>query len=631
MAKKSLEFQGEVTVVKFETISNTPVCQVSKTGQFIRWGKNNLRPTDLINLYKGHPEHKAIVDGKASYMSGTEIKSGDENVFAGTFLSRINQFENAYSLSKKVKHDKAVFGGYVILITANILGKPISAYHLPMGKIRISSDLSGVWVSSKWKDSNLRPTDAVYYPFYSQGHVGESVYFYKRHTPSIEEYDSIYPEPDYSSVVMDIDTDIEISNFFNALVKNGFSAGTIITFFNGKLTPEQKADVEKRLYSKHAGTSNAGKIVISYTNPDGKAAEITNITPNGLAEQYEPLNKRNQQKIITGHNVPGVLFKIKTEGQLGDRNELDIAHELFINEFAKVEQVDFNLFLKEFLKDKSNVDADFSVVQVEPIGKVLPLDNQNVINALNARDPNIVTNYIIKHYGLELATAEIADPTTSVEASTNDSLKNLTGKQRQALDSITRKFMKGVLTEQQAILQLMPFGFTEENAKLYLGIEANILKVQQAKQDKFFDWVKMNVIEIDESDDIIDESPINFKLADKKPEKKKGFIAGIIDTFKSKVKKEDYETEVYTVYKYGLRPELKGEPLLLDTSHEFCREMVAATSGNKRLTFEAIDSLENDSEGDNTNAWDYRGGFWGKKNSCRHIWIGETRVKKIKK
>lgn len=631
MAKKSLEFQGEIAVIKLETISNQPVCEVARSGKFIRWGKNNMRPTDLINLYKGHPEHKAIVDGKASYMSGTEIKADDGNVFADTFLSRINQFENAYSLRKKADHDKALYGGYVLLITTNILGKPVSAYHLPMGKLRIHSDFSGMWHSNKWKDSNQSPNDAVYYPFYTPGYVGESVYYYKRHSPSISDYDNIYPEPDYSSVIMDIDTDIEISNFFNSLVKNGFSAGTIITFFNGKLTPEQKAEVEKRLYAKHAGTSNAGKIIISYTNPEGKAAEITNVTPNGLAEQYEPLNKRNQQKIITGHNVPGVLFKIKTEGQLGDRNELDIAHELFINEFAKVEQVEFNNWLTQFLKDKSGVDSKFSVSQVEPIGKVLPLDNQNVINALNARDPNIVTNYIIKHYGLEIATAEIAEQTTTVEASTNDSLKDLTGKQRQHLDSITRKFMKGVLTEQQAILQLMPFGFTEENAKLYLGIEANILKVQQAKQDKFFEWVKMNVIEIDESDEIIDESPINFKLADKKPEKKKGFIAGIIDSFKSKIGKEDFDTEIYTVYKYGLRPELKGEPLLIETSHEFCREMVAATSGNKRLTFEAINSLENDSEGDNTNAWDYRGGFWGKKNSCRHVWIGETRVKKIKK
>jgi len=125
----------------------------------------------------------------------------------------------------------------------------------------------------------------------------------------------------------------------------------------------------------------------------------------------------------------------------------------------------------------------------------------------------------------------------------------------------------------------------------------------------------------------------DFKKEDGNLVPKKGFIQGLIDSFRKKINPDQYDTEVYTVYKYALRPELaaKGEPFFLDTSRDRCYEFADMTSGNKRLTFEAIDALNNDMEEDNTNAWDFRGGFWGKKKACRHIWMAETRIRKIKK
>jgi len=56
----------------------------------------------------------------------------------------------------------------------------------------------------------------------------------------------------------------------------------------------------------------------------------------------------------------------------------------------------------------------------------------------------------------------------------NEHLKTLTGKQQQQLDRIVRKFGKEELSEPQAILQLTSgFGFTEDEARLYLNIESD--------------------------------------------------------------------------------------------------------------------------------------------------------------
>ena len=710
MAKK--EIYNDIITIKMD-VNQLPTYKIDTAGEFIKWGKDNNFPKELLNSYNNHPEHAAIVKGKSRYLSGLKIVPSQDLPQVQQFLAKANRFDTWYELRKKCDSDKAIYGGFACQVTTNLIGQPIEFYHLDMGKIRLSADNCGVWYSEDWtaKSYHLKKT---YFPFYKDGFIGASIYYSKDFTPSLNELDGLYPSPDYSSVLLDINTDIEISNFFHSLVKNGFSAGHIITFFSGKLTPEVKEDIKERFQEKHQGTQNAGKVVLSFTNPDGKGAEVVNVTPTGLADQYEALNKRNQQKIITGHNVPGVLFKIKTEGTLGDRNELDLAHELFINEYAKIEQVAFNKFIDKMFKLKTGLDITFEVEQVQPIGKELPLENQNVINALNARDPNIVTNYIIEKYGLKIEAAEIGVPTATViqeEVQVNEHLKNLTGRQRQNLFNIANKLKKGDYTADQALIMIKTgFGLSDADALTFLGIaqdEMNneVVKVQQSndKEKRFIEWVKANAVDVDDDDEIIDLEYVNFKDSKQvlkfelskqklyttnrlqlsvtdlrnailnqfkgnpfaKPEelakalnvdiekinteinwleKKKlgSFLDGIFTPTDKGLDKdtEDYETEIYTVYKYDKRPDVSG-PKRLPTTREFCLQMMIETSGRetvdgknvaRRLTYEQIDAFTNEF---GESAWDFRGGFYNNGTEttpwCRHIWVGETRIKRKKK
>ena len=710
MAKK--EIYNDIITIKMD-VNQLPTYKIDTAGEFIKWGKDNNFPKELLNSYNNHPEHAAIVKGKSRYLSGLKIVPSQDLPQVQQFLAKANRFDSWYELRKKCDSDKAIYGGFACQVTTNLIGQPIEFYHLDMGKIRLSADNCGVWYSEDWtaKSYHLKKT---YFPFYKDGFIGASIYYSKDFTPSLNELDGLYPSPDYSSVLLDINTDIEISNFFHSLVKNGFSAGHIITFFSGKLTPEVKEDIKERFQEKHQGTQNAGKVVLSFTNPDGKGAEVVNVTPTGLADQYEALNKRNQQKIITGHNVPGVLFKIKTEGTLGDRNELDLAHELFINEYAKIEQVAFNKFIDKMFKLKTGLDITFEVEQVQPIGKELPLENQNVINALNSRDPNIVTNYIIEKYGLKIEAAEIGVPTATVvqeEVQVNEHLKNLTGRQRQNLFNIANKLKKGDYTADQALIMIKTgFGLSDADALTFLGIaqdEMNneVVKVQQSsdKEKRFIEWVKANAVDVDDDDEIIDLEYVNFKDSKQvlkfelskqklyttnrlqlsvtdlrnailnqfkgnpfvKPEelakalnvdiekinteinwleKKKlgSFLDGIFTPSDKGLDKdtEDYETEIYTVYKYDKRPDVSG-PKRLPTTREFCLQMMIETSGRetvdgknvaRRLTYEQIDAFTNEF---GESAWDFRGGFYNNGTEttpwCRHIWVGETRIKRKKK
>ncbi|MDN5385821.1 hypothetical protein QEP66_27810, partial [Streptomyces sp. LB8] len=65
-------------------------------------------------------------------------------------------------------------------------------------------------------------------------------------------------------------------------------------------------------------------------------------------KQYTVLNELTIQNIMIGHRVTSpMLLGVKTEGQLGGRNELLQAYELYMNSVVKPFQ---NQLLKTFKK-----------------------------------------------------------------------------------------------------------------------------------------------------------------------------------------------------------------------------------------------------------------------------------------
>ena len=82
--------------------------------------------------------------------------------------------------------------------------------------------------------------------------------------------------------------------------------------------------------------------------------------------------------------------------------------------------------------------------------------------------------------------------------------------------------------------------------------------------------------------------------------------------------------ELKVVYRYGLSFKFKGQPIIIPTSREWCREISAESESGKRWTSEDIFSLT-PAEKD-INPWTQRGGWYGNLPQCRHSWIQELRT-----
>lgn len=588
-----------------------PENYLNKSKGIISWGKKNDYPSYLLYLYENHAEHGGIINGKTRYVVGTEIVPSVDTNEVKAFLSKANPYESWFELSKKLKKDQTIYNGYAVKVTTNMLGVPLYFEHIDMGRLRVCDDLCSVKYSEDWSKYHTDSIEYQLFDFAKIGtkQVGEFIYIYRSYSPKVDSIQSAYPNPEYLSCILDIDTDIEISQFGNSLIKNGFSAGHIITIFSGEPTEQEKESINDRLLEASTGSNQAGKVLVSFAPKDGKGAEITSVNVSDLDKQYQEISKRNLQKILTGHNVPGVLFKIQTEGKLGQRNELIEAHELFINEYAKPEQMPFNELLKKSYKARSGQDVDFEIKQFEPIGLELPLDNQNIINLL---PKEVVVDYIVKKYGLDLNTSVTQPTNVQPVTQVNEALKGLTGRQMQNLMRIVRKHERGELSKDQALVLIKGgFGVTDSEAMTLLNAAEEVKATIHNKLllDNLQGEVMSDEFEIIGTREYSEK---NISLDD--------WINSLesvkLEYIKSYPnKKSFYDKSVYKVrYQYS-------EKYPSDNSRTFCMQMMARTYSGVVYRLEDIDSASrmgiNEEFGHNGpyDLFKYKGG-----PNCHHYW-----------
>jgi hypothetical protein len=645
--------------VKFAT-DVQPKVSVDISKGILKYGKNNKQPEQLLFWYHNSAQHGAIVKGKARYVAGLSITSQT----AQEWLEKANPFENWHSLVSKLTLDDSIFGGYFIQIVSNIFGQPVQFFHLDFAKCRVSDCLNYVVYCEDWTKSY--EVGIQTFPIWHPNTLGTSVYYQKGYTPTTTKIQAAYPTPEYMPCALDIDTDCRLATYFNSLVQKNFNPSAIVTIFSGETDQTKRQKIVDKLKGDYAGEDNAGEVVTIFTTKDGKATEVTTLAGNDLDKQYQELQKRCQQNILSGHNVSGVLFKVKTEGQLGNRTELVEAHELFANEYVSIKQEPYLEMLEMFYNLKTGLTAEFEFEQVRPIGLELPLDNQNVIGVLSKDE---LRAYINDKFKLNLANTAVGVASVN---QINDNLKGLSAAENADMLRIVRDYQsqrKG-MTKELAISRIMSYGVSENEAKNYLQIQAS----KHEKENKFVTLFNKYAHDIDDGDEILEinlaepqstqfakfdktQNDVlellkgNPSLTEKDLSKTLGLdeeavlvaiaalvAGGLVASAKdftptekgSNKKTAPIDSEVYTEWVYGLREDQAGRPLILSTTRDFCRQMVNLTR-SKALSYDAIVQLNNEF---GENAWYFRGGWYnnGEETTqwCRHAWKAVTKIRRKK-
>ena len=248
---------------------------------------------------------------------------------------------------------------------------------------------------------------------------------------------------------------------------------------------------------KKFGGHTGQQVVIMFNKSKDNAAEIADLGTTSLTkEDFTNINNLIQQEIFACHQITSAaLFGIATPGALGERNAIRDAYEIWNNTYCKYRQQEFDeVFTK--LRNMKGEAGEFKLQPVEPLkfefseGIMSANLTQDEIREIMGREP-LNSNEVTADG--EVAVTGQKQVETPLMTS-NDALRNLTGRQYQNVMRIVRNFGNGKLTKEQASLMLRAgYGLSDSDINAFLGVDDDpvtddeISKFNDQENDRLYD------------------------------------------------------------------------------------------------------------------------------------------------
>jgi hypothetical protein len=333
-----------------EYVAKSDAEKVDRKG-WVNYGEQNDFPQYLRDLSHESPVHGSLVVAIGDMIAGKGIKS--EQYQAELDALDVN------TLTYAAAHDLKLFGGFFIEVIWSNDRTVISKLNpIPFEECRIAVNQDddseiGIFHSYDWSNTRKKKNTPEFIPKYNyltRNEEPRQIYWCFTYTGS-----DVYPRPDYWSAINYIELDKQISIFHINQISNGLFPSTIINFYNGQATPEQKQQMMMDWENKMSGARNAGKVVMFFNERDQPKTEITPFPVNDADKQYQLMDTTATQKIITAHRVTTpLLFGIRdTGGGFGsNKDEMATGLEIFNKQVVEPYQAKINKSITELLSNQ---------------------------------------------------------------------------------------------------------------------------------------------------------------------------------------------------------------------------------------------------------------------------------------
>jgi DNA-binding PadR family transcriptional regulator len=574
----------------------TPIFKENRRTEIIDYGQDNNYPDYLKYLFNRSALHGAIVRGKCNYVFGNGWRIKDDfnttiRAEAERFMKSVNQLQTLDELTKDIVSNWIITGAYALRVT-KVMGKIISVKNVPIDTLRTTEECDKFYISNEWtsdmtldpkkriQKGNL-PEDVEILPKYNQFEKnGDSVMYF----PDANLGAKVYALPEYVAAIAAIELSIEIANFDINNVKSGFSAGTILVMRGGvPSTQKEKDGIERDIKGKLFGSDNAGEAVILHQRQDVEKPELINMRSESIADQFNNLEPRCLQNILSGHGVSsGMIFGIKESGQLGGRNELQTAWELFYNTYVRPKQIDLEKTVN-YIAELMGLPPVFELTQLEPIG--LGLEISHIKEALT---PQEYSDFVKDKLGIK---------TVQQFSKKVDLVSKFLSEIGESADNFE------VVKEGDFYNFAQIAGLTGDNLKVYeiLQEKPRLTLPRLAEISKLSEGKIMQVLEVLQKNNYINTT---YRESN-------GIVSVQVTPL---VEESEADVKLETRWKY--------EGPKDDRNRDFCAEMLKA---NRLYTRFEIDNLKNSMEDFTDDVWAYRGGWYHNPAGinqpyCRHAW-----------
>ncbi len=576
----------------------------------------NQQPQYYESLYRLSSKNNAILKQKNRYVfgQGFDIDKG-----VGRKLHDVNKELTLRGFLKSIDADKVVrklicdrnlFGGFACeMIYSKDAGRVIPHY-IPFKNIRVSK-------TEYDKEGNLIPTVYYYTSDWSKGKKAArnedfetfQQFDWDNENPNeADRYlvyfkddgyeDETYPLPDYLGGVPYIDADTEVGNFVYNNVKNGFTGGYFVEFYDGEPTVDQQRKMEGMFKSAFHGTDNAGKSLLNWADQAGDSTKITPLNDNGQDDRYINLNNQIREEVFTAHSTSPLVVGMSGEnGFNNNSDEKRVAVETFKSDFVHSAQQPFNEFFNQIL-EYNEIEGFIYLEDLEPIKK--ELSEQAIVNIYN---PKQLANI----YGLP-------EPEDTPELT---AVKELNVKFKNEIDNIIASGFESCGIEDTEFEVIDSFELCAKDSK-----DAQFQSIKH-RLEKFATSLENSILKYLTVDPQITPKTLSTLLDKPLSEIEKTLSDMLADGLinEDNEPQEQPEDEVFTVYKYEKRSDVSGASVK-ETTRPFCRRLVAQSSF-KSWTIQDINKMNN---GMGLDVFASRGGWRTIEGTdrhvpfCRHVW-----------
>lgn len=291
---------------------------------FIAYGADNLFPDYLIDLFRSSATHGALCNSIAQMTAGAGL-----NIDADAGMVKVAQWK-LQEVLRRCALDYVIHGGFALEV-GYADGQIKRVDHMPFeslrsGKENDAEQVDWYYYSADWADHNTKPQQIyAFKPDKGQEHPLQVLY-----VAPVSPGSRYYPKPDYIGCLNYVELEKNISEFHINNIKNGLAPSFMIHFVNGTPPEQEQRRIRNNIEQNASGAHNAGKVWITYSDTPDTKPTVEPMPLSDAHNQYQFLSGECTDKIMIGHRVVSpAMFGVKTAGELGGTDELEIASRLF--------------------------------------------------------------------------------------------------------------------------------------------------------------------------------------------------------------------------------------------------------------------------------------------------------------
>jgi hypothetical protein len=305
--------------------------QANKMFPYVFWGKDNLFPQYLVELYNSNPAHSSAINLKKTFIQGQGME--------GNGLNEIEKLLKGADLSEfieKLVFDCVLSGGFNVQVIWNRGGRVEQIKHVDFTAVRsgrIDTKEGAVvdsYVSYDWKiatgKKQFNQWNEFYKPFrvplfnqktFRKDKEFGQMFVAKEYKPSR----TFYPEPDYQAAILAIEIRNGVWELHNNNLNNGMFGNTHIHLFADLSDDAKREVVEQGLNKKFAGKKNTGKMILTWGKTEDGAPVINKLNDTNTHEMYTYIGNDMDKAIMQAHGLNPILLGTEIKSGLSGQSQ----------------------------------------------------------------------------------------------------------------------------------------------------------------------------------------------------------------------------------------------------------------------------------------------------------------------